>query len=94
MSAADDSIRIEIIHAQAHDAMRLLLELPIGSTVADALANPRTLARWPEAAGAVAGVFGQRCEPGRVLRDNDRIELYRPLLADPKAARRDRAARR
>ena len=40
---------------------------------------------------APVGIFGERCERDRLVREGDRIEIYRPLAVDPKAARRDRA---
>ena len=40
---------------------------------------------------APVGIFGERCERDRIVREGDRIEIYRPLAVDPKAARRDRA---
>ena len=45
------------------------------------------------ASGWACGVWGKQVAPEQVLRDNDRVELYRPLLTDPKAARRERFAR-
>ncbi|MGH8765233.1 MAG: RnfH family protein [Burkholderiales bacterium] len=44
--------------------------------------------------GLVLGLFGQRIPPLQVLRDGDRVEILRPLAADPKEARRRRAKRR
>ena len=40
------------------------------------------------------GIFARRVDPGQVLRDGDRIEIYRPLALDPKEARRRRAGGR
>jgi sulfur carrier protein len=61
------------------------LQLPEGATVRQAL----------EAAGVDAtqydlGVWGRRCDATTLLRENDRVELYRPLRVDPKVARRER----
>jgi putative ubiquitin-RnfH superfamily antitoxin RatB of RatAB toxin-antitoxin module len=39
------------------------------------------------------GVFGRICRPEQILQSGDRVEIYHPLLADPKTARRDRARR-
>ena len=86
-------LRIEVLQAWPQRQMRVNLLLPEGSRVADALAHPQILALWPDAAQLPFGVFGQRCHGDRLLRDGDRIELYRELLIDPKAARRERAAR-
>ena len=69
------------------------LELPDGSRVVDALEAPavrRLLETFDRAALAV-GVWSRRCELDTALRDGDRVEVYRPLAADPKAQRRTRA---
>lgn len=69
------------------------LELPDGSRVADALAAPPVRALLdrhglrPEA----VGIWARRCGPDTLLREGDRVEVYRPLAADPKALRRERA---
>jgi len=65
------------------------LELADGATLQDAL----TQSGWEIAAEAVVGVWGKVQSRDRTLRDGDRVEIYRPLTADPKAARRKRAAR-
>ena len=91
MNDADDVIAVEVVHALPGRAERIALRLPTGVTVAQALADPKVLARFPDAAMSPAGIFGRRCDPDRPLRDGDRIELYRPLIADPKEARRERA---
>jgi len=75
------------------------LGLPDGATVADALdaARARLRAQGDPCAEAVdwqtgtTGIFGEVCGRERALREGDRVELYRPLQVDPKAARRARA---
>ena len=80
----------------------LLLEvdLAVDENIAAALERARSVAAqrglpvaidWE---GAATGIWGQRCERTRVPRDGDRIELYRPLPADPRERRRRRAAER
>ncbi|MBA2548809.1 MAG: RnfH family protein [Burkholderiaceae bacterium] len=70
------------------------VRLPLGSTVRDAVAAAR-LKTQPESDGAIdAGIWGRRCSLDRVLNDGDRVEIYRPLIIDPKEARRRRAALR
>ena len=82
-------MRVEVIRAWPRHHESLLLDLPEGATVADAL----------EASGfdlaGIGGyaVFGERAELGDVLRDGDRVELLRPLQIDPKEARRRRASK-
>lgn len=63
-------------------------ELPAGSRVADALA-----ACGLEAAGLTVGVWGRKAPLTQLLRDRDRVEVYRGLVADPKVARRERFRR-
>jgi putative ubiquitin-RnfH superfamily antitoxin RatB of RatAB toxin-antitoxin module len=97
MGSADASaLAIELVFAESPRRLhRLSLNLPAGATVADAL----RASGWHELLGADVidglslGVWGRKCEPQAVLRDNDRIELYRPLQVDPKEARRQRYRR-
>jgi hypothetical protein len=67
----------------------------VGVTVAEAIRASGIGDRFPEAARAAhgVGIFNRLCDPGTPVRDGDRIEIYRPLVADPKTARRRRAAR-
>lgn len=80
---------IEVCSADAGGVRRAQVQLPLGATLADALLacgiDPPT-----HAAGGV-GVFGRLCALDARLTDGDRVELYRPLLIDPKLARRRRA---
>lgn len=71
------------------------LSLPADATVADALAAARQRlgARLMLIDGQPVGIFGQLCPLDHVPAEGDRIELYRPLHADPRAARRARVAR-
>ncbi|UHQ21563.1 RnfH family protein [Lysobacter sp. 5GHs7-4] len=84
-------MKIELVRAWPRRFETLTLDLPDGARLRDALA----LAGWDDDAEAVAyAVYGVRAEPDAALRDGDRIELLRPLLADPKDARRRRAQAR
>ena len=71
------------------------LELPEGSTVADALGASGLLQRHPGIDLAVQrmGVWGRLCLADAALREGDRVELYRALEVDPKEARRLRQQR-
>lgn len=98
MAEAVGLIRVEVVIAAPDTAWRTSLELSHGSTVAVALQVLARVADCPEIAVASiragrAGVFGRRVEGDFVLGDGDRLELYRSLRADPKEARRRRAAR-
>ncbi|MBK6395141.1 MAG: RnfH family protein [Betaproteobacteria bacterium] len=69
------------------------VDLPPGATVADAVAAARAVERAGVEPGLVGfAIFGQTARPGTPVADGDRVEITRPLVADPRAARRDRAA--
>jgi hypothetical protein len=89
------SIGVMVVYAHADRAIRREYQLPPGSTVHDALA---LAARSPDFAGidllgATVGVFGRLVQRNQPLQPGDRVEIYRPLAEDPKAARRKRAQR-
>ena len=67
------------------------LNLPAGATVRDALAASGF---EPRLEGHAFGIFGKRVELDRRLNDGDRVEIYRPLVLDPKEARRRRALKK
>jgi putative ubiquitin-RnfH superfamily antitoxin RatB of RatAB toxin-antitoxin module len=86
-------IQVTVVYALAHQCWSAALRLAEGSCVADALASANLSAQVP---GLVPdadhlAVFGEAVTPATVLYDGDRVELLRPLLADPKQARRERA---
>jgi uncharacterized protein len=74
---------------QVHE---IALELPEGSDLAAALKAADLVARFPELdlAQSQIGIWGRKAVPGLVLRDQDRIEIYRALRVNPKVARRER----
>ncbi len=88
-----DRLRVEVVWAlpQRQDLVRL--ELPAGSRAGQAIEASGILRRHPEidAQRLDIGIWGRPCEPDRLLQDGDRVEIYRPLLIDPKTARRKRA---
>lgn len=66
------------------------LTLPAGCTIREALAQAGWLERFPEIPEHAVGVWGRVAGPQTVLRDGDRVEVYRALRVDPKVARRER----
>jgi putative ubiquitin-RnfH superfamily antitoxin RatB of RatAB toxin-antitoxin module len=70
------------------------LELEAGATVADAIAAAQLAQRFPgvDFAAMRTGIWSRAAKPATLLGDGDRVELYRPLNADPKEMRRSRAA--
>jgi putative ubiquitin-RnfH superfamily antitoxin RatB of RatAB toxin-antitoxin module len=88
-------LRIEVIYATAERAARYVVELADGATVRSAIERSGVLAAHPEIdlVRGGAGIFGRRVTLDQELRAGDRVEILRPLGADPKAARRRRAER-
>lgn len=88
-----DNIDIEVVYALAHEQTLLKQCVPAGTTVTEAIKLCGILEKYPEIdlAGNKLGIFGKLAKADTVLRDKDRIEIYRPLIADPKEVRRKRA---
>jgi putative ubiquitin-RnfH superfamily antitoxin RatB of RatAB toxin-antitoxin module len=86
-------IRVEVVYALPQTQTIVELELRLGATVADALAASRLQEILPgnSFAGFRIGVWGATVLPDTELRNRDRVEIYRELVADPKQARRQRA---
>ncbi len=87
---------VEVIYALPDRAERYRLTLPEGATAGQAVERSGVLTAHPEIDLMRCGiaVFGRRVPPDWRLRPGDRVEVLRPLVADPKSARRDRAARK
>ena len=88
-------IRIEIVYAQPQRCVVRSLSVAQGAVIADALA---LIAADPEflgvdLTGPAVGIFGKVAQRDQPLKDGDRIEIYRPLAAEPKLARRNRASK-
>jgi uncharacterized protein len=86
-------MRVELVHALADEQHLLALDLPEGATLADAIEASGWRQRFPELLidDEHVGVWNRRATLASVLRDGDRVEIHRPLVADPKLARRQRA---
>lgn len=88
-----EKITIEVALAMPERQELIALEISIGSTVADAIKQSAVLELFDgvELDPAKVGVFGRNASMDDVLRDGDRVEIYRSLIADPKEVRRQRA---
>lgn len=86
-------IRVSVALALPDRQEVVALRLEPGSTVGDALARADLGRRFPgvDLAAAPLGIWSRPCERSTPLRDGDRVEVYRPLQADPKEMRRRRA---
>ena len=89
----DGSLRVEVVYALPDRCWRVAVTLPPGACVADALAAADLPARVPGLApdASMLAVFGRTATLDTALHEGDRVEVLRPLLADPKDARRERA---
>jgi putative ubiquitin-RnfH superfamily antitoxin RatB of RatAB toxin-antitoxin module len=91
----------ELMHVQlsyATPAREIMLELQVapGTTIEQAIAHSGLLADVPgiDLAVQLVGLYGKKAALDTVLRERDRIEIYRPLVADPKDSRRKRAEKK
>ena len=86
-------IRVEVVLAMPERQELVVLEVTVGTTLAEAI----TLSGLPEMFEGFeldlsnVGIFGRKASPDQLLIEGDRVEIYRPLIADPKEVRRQRA---
>ncbi len=87
-------IAVEVAYARPDVQVILPVQVPRGATVADALHESRIGERFPEIdlEQSKVGIFGKLTRMDTELQPRDRVEIYRPLIADPKEVRRQRAA--
>ena len=90
---SNESIRVEVVYALPDRQEIIALRVSTGTTVVDAIQQSGVLAKHPEIdlKKNKLGIFAKLSKPDTVLRDRDRIEIYRPLIADPKEVRKQRA---
>ncbi len=90
-----DKIEVEIAYAKPEQQVLLAIEVDPGTTVEQLIKLSGLLEKFPEieiGKTNKVGIFGKVTKGNTVLREKDRVEIYRPLLADPKEVRRRRAA--
>ena len=89
---AAELINVEVCYAS--DAVQFLraLRVPLGTTIEQAIAASGVLAEVPaiDPTTMQVGIYAKKKTLDTVLREHDRVEIYRPLIADPKNARRRR----
>lgn len=83
-------VNIEIAYGTAEKQILLTMQVAEGTTARQAVLSSAVKQHFPEAdlQNSPLGIFGKRVKDDTLLRDKDRIEIYRPLLIDPKEARR------
>jgi uncharacterized protein len=89
------TLSCQVAYARPERQHIIELTLPIGATAQDALTQSGLCELYPEiVAGSVTlGIFGKVVPPEYRLQEADRVEIYRPLAVDPRAARRARVKR-
>ena len=90
----ESQITVEVVFARPGEQLLEQLHVPASASVETAIRQSGVLERFPEIDLKVnkVGVFGKATTLSAGLSDGDRIEIYRPLIADPKEARKKRAA--
>lgn len=91
---AEGNIRVEVVYALPERQEIARVVLADGSTLMQAVESSGLLAKYPEIDPArnKFGIFAKLSKTDAILRDHDRVEIYRPLIADPKEVRKKRAA--
>ena len=84
---------IEVAYATPEKQRLIALAVPSGCTLRDAILRSGLLEEFPEIRleACKMGVYGRLRKPDDTLEPGDRVEIYRPLIADPKQSRRQRA---
>lgn len=87
-------MQIEVVYALPTKSESVKLDLADGSTVLQAVQASGLLERYPEidVKKNKFGIYAKLAKADAALRDRDRVEIYRPLIADPKEVRKQRAA--
>ncbi|GAA0696475.1 RnfH family protein [Marinobacterium maritimum] len=90
-------MKVEIAYALPHEQKIIALQVEDGCTAQQAVVRSGIVELFPEIdpAGTPMGIFGKAIKDpaSTVLREGDRVEIYRPLIADPKEVRARRAAK-
>ncbi len=89
-----ESIEVEVAYAKPEKQVILKVRGEAGMTVQQAIERSNIVEQFPEIDPATAktGVFGRAVKLDEALQSGDRVEIYRELIADPKAARKKKAA--
>lgn len=96
MAEQGAKIPVEVAYARPDEQMIIPLEVTSGTTVQQAIELSGILEQFPEIDldKNKVGIFGKITRGDTELRERDRVEIYRPLIADPKESRRRRAAKK
>ncbi len=89
-----ETINVEVAYALPEKQVIRALNVDVGTTIGEAIVQSGIMMDFPELEleNAKVGIFGKVAPMTKVLSEGDRVEIYRPLIADPKEVRRKRAA--
>lgn len=87
----DESLRVEVAYAIPGTQWLIELDVPPGTTAGEAIRLSGIVEQVPDIDTTSIGVFGESVKHDHRLRPGDRVEIYRPLTADPREARRELA---
>ncbi|MEQ1543728.1 RnfH family protein [Methyloglobulus sp.] len=89
-------IEIEVAYAKPEEQFIVTLNVSQGTTLQQAVELSGLLSRFPEISipALKLGIFGSACKSEQVVKQGDRVEIYRSLIHDPKEARRQRAIKK
>jgi len=90
----NETINVEVAYALPEKQVIRAVNVDVGTTLGAAIVQSGIMMDFPdlELEDAKVGIFGKVAAMTTVLSDGDRVEIYRPLIADPKEVRRKRAA--
>lgn len=91
----EERMTVEVAYALPHKQAILEVDVPAGTTALEAARQSGIAQKFEgiDLDDAKLGIFGRVVSPSQVLQPGDRVEIYRPLIADPKAVRKARAER-
>lgn len=94
IAMSTESINVEVAYALPEKQLIRAVNIDAGTTLGAAIVQSGIMMDFPELEleGAKVGIFGKAATMTTVLSEGDRVEIYRPLIADPKEVRRQRAA--
>jgi putative ubiquitin-RnfH superfamily antitoxin RatB of RatAB toxin-antitoxin module len=96
MAEPGGEVQVAVLYATPQEEFIQPMRVAIGTTVGEAIEASGVLARFPDInlVSQPVGIYGKKKTLETILREHDRIEIYRPLVADPKDSRRKRAAKK
>jgi len=96
VAGAAEALQVYVVYATAQQEFIQPMRVAAGTTIGQAIEGSGVLARFPDInlVTQPVGIYGKKKTLDTALRERDRIEIYRALVADPKDSRRKRAAKK